>query len=94
MIENIVKNLILAKQEFVKNYSGSSHIQEIIPSSVSKEFELDENNLKLLHEFAQKNPIYTNSYETEILGNSFTVFEGDISLIHHLDKLIVVSLIF
>ena len=79
MIENIVNNLILAKQEFVKNYSGSSHIQEIIPSSVSKEFQLDENHLKLLHDFAQKNPIYKNSYETEILGNSFTVFEGDIN---------------
>ena len=79
MIENIVKNLVLAKQEFVKNYSGNSHIQEIIPNSVSKEFELDKNHLKLLHEFAQKNPIYTNSYETEILGNSFTTFEGDIN---------------
>ncbi len=79
MFDNIVKNLILLKQDFAKNYVGNAHIQEVIPLSVSKQFPLNLKHLELLHNFAQKNPIYFNSYEDEFAGISCIVYEGDIN---------------
>jgi len=32
MLDSLVQNLIKIKQDFAKNYAGSAHIQEIIPS--------------------------------------------------------------
>ena len=79
MLDEFIQNLIKIKQDFAKNYSGSAHIQEIIPSQVSKEFQMNENHLKQLHEFAEKNPIYLNSFKQNILGIPCTVYEGDIN---------------
>jgi len=63
MLDDLVKNLVLVKQEFAKNYTGSAHIQEVIPVSTSIQFPIDANHLEMLHDFAQKNPIYFNSFE-------------------------------
>ncbi len=79
MLSEIVSNLIKIKQEFAKNYAGSAHIQEVIPSLPSNEFPLDEDHLKSLHDFAQKNPIYFNSFEQEIAGVHCMIYEGDIN---------------
>jgi len=79
MLDELVKNLVHVKQEFAKNYTGNAHIQEVIPVSVSKKFFIDTNHLQLLHTFAQKNPIYFNSFEQEIAGILCTVYEGDIN---------------
>ena len=79
MYNGISDNLINIKQEFAKNYSGSAHIQEIIPSFVSKEFPLDRNHLAQLHMFAKKNPIYFNSFEKLISETTCVVYEGDIN---------------
>jgi hypothetical protein len=40
---------------------------------------MDENHLKQLHTFAEKNPIYLNSFEQNILGIPCVVYEGDIN---------------
>jgi len=79
MLGKIASNLIKIKQEFAKNYFGSAHIQEVIPSIPSNEFPLNRKHLKYLHEFAQKNPIYFNSFEQEITGIQCTIYEGDIN---------------
>lgn len=79
MFEELVANLVNIKQEFAKNYSGNAHIQEVIPSFISENFPIDENHLQLLHNFAQKNPIYFNSFEEVISGVSCIVYEGDIN---------------
>jgi len=79
MFDELVKNLVIVKQDFAKNYSGSAHIQEVIPVSVSKQFPVDTRDLESLHDFAQKNPIYFNSFEQEIAGILCTVYEGDIN---------------
>jgi len=79
MFDELVKNLVLVKQDFAKNYTGSAHIQEVIPVSVSKQFPIDTHHLEMLHDFAQKNPIYFNSFEQKIAGISCTVYEGDIN---------------
>lgn len=79
MLDDLVKNLVHVKQNFAKNYSGNSHIQEIIPSFVSEKFQLTPSHLQLLHDFAQKNPIYLNHYEENIDGVLCTVYEGDIN---------------
>jgi len=79
MIEDIAKNLCQLKQEFVKTYDGSSHIQEIIPISKSDSFPIEEKDLEMLHDFAEKNPIYYNSYQKEIGKIPCKVYEGDIN---------------
>lgn len=79
MLEDLVANLIFIKQKFAKNYSGNAHIQEIIPTSISTQFQIDSSHLQLLHDFAKKNPIYFNSFEQDIEGISCIVYEGDIN---------------
>ncbi len=79
MLDELIKNLILVKQDFSKNYAGSAHIQEVIPVSASKQFPIDAHHLVMLHDFAQKNSIYFNSFEQEISGILCTVYEGDIN---------------
>jgi hypothetical protein len=79
MLDSLVQNLVKIKQDFAKNYTGSAHIQEIIPSQISNSFPIDENHLKQLHTFAEKNPIYFNSFEEIISGVSCVVYEGDIN---------------
>ena len=79
MLDELIKNLVLVKQDFAKNYAGSAHIQEVIPVSVSEQLPIDAHHLAMLHDFAQKNPIYFNSFEQEIAGILCTVYEGDIN---------------
>jgi len=79
MLDELVKNLVLLKQDFAKNYTRRAHIQEVIPVSVSKQFPVDAHHLEMLHDFAQKNPIYYNSFEEKIAETSCIVYEGDIN---------------
>ena len=79
MIETVSKNLVKLKQAFRQSYSGSSHIQEVIPLEISDSFPIDQNILDTLHIFATKNPIYYNSYEQKINEINCIVYEGDIN---------------
>ena len=79
MIEDIARNLIQLKQEFRNIYSGTSHIQEVIPLSKSDSFPISQNDLNSLHLFVEKNPIYYNSYQQKINEIECIVYEGDIN---------------
>jgi len=79
MFDELVKNLVHLKQDFAKNYTGSAHIQEVTPVSASKHFPVDTHHLEILHDFAQKNPIYFNSFEQKIADISCIIYEGDIN---------------
>ena len=79
MLDDLVENLVLVKQNFAENYSGNAHIQEVIPTSTSQQFQIDSNHLKSLHEFAKKNPIYFNYFEQDFAGVPCVVYEGDIN---------------
>ncbi|NND86988.1 MAG: hypothetical protein HKM23_06680 [Nitrosopumilus sp.] len=79
MFDELIAKLILLKRSFAKKYSGSAHIQEILPTSSSNEINIDDNHLQILHDFANKNPIYFNSYDEKIDGVNCTVYEGDIN---------------
>ena len=79
MIEEISENLVNLKQEFRRTYSGTSHIQEIIPLSKSDDFPIGQNELDALHLFVRNNPIYYNSYEEKINQTECMVYEGDIN---------------
>jgi len=78
-VQDLSQNLCSLKKEFAKNYHGTSHIQEFIIDDASEKFPIDNDDLKSLHLFAQKNPIYYNSYTEQILGISCTIYEGDIN---------------
>ncbi|MFB5632386.1 MAG: hypothetical protein ACE5Q9_03550 [Nitrosopumilus sp.] len=79
MFDEIVQNLVSIKQDFAKNYSGNAHIQEVVPASTSEKFLIDEGHLQSIHKFAEKNPIYYNSYSEKIMGTDCIVYEGDIN---------------
>ncbi len=79
MFDEIINNLVSIKQNFAKNYSGNAHIQEVVPVTNSEKFPLDKTHLESLHEFGEKNPIYSNSFEEKILGTSCMIYEGDIN---------------
>ncbi len=79
MIDDLVANLVQIKQNFAQNYTGNAHIQEVLPLESKDELSIDSKHLEQLHLFAQKNPIYLNSYEQNILGYSCMVYEGDIN---------------
>ncbi|MDH5463791.1 MAG: hypothetical protein OEY17_03810 [Nitrosopumilus sp.] len=79
MIENLAKNLVELKNEFVKSYEGKSQIQEVIPKSNSELFQVTDAHLELLHEFATKNPIYYNFFEKKVGSIDCIVYEGDIN---------------
>ena len=79
MIQEMAENLVKLKQEFSRTYKGNSHIQEVIPLSKSNDFPLDGKHLEMLHSFAEKNPIYYNSFEQNIDSISCRVYEGDIN---------------
>ena len=79
MIEKLAENLVNLKKEFALKYEGNSQIQEIIPTSKSESFPVDQDKLNLLHEFATRNPICYNSFEKIIDDTSCIVYEGDIN---------------
>ena len=79
MIEDLAKNLIHLKQNFVKTYAGKSQIQEVIPTSTSDLFPILQQNLDLLHQFATMNPIYYNFFEETVGDTVCIVYEGDIN---------------
>lgn len=78
-MDDLIQKITALKQEFARKYSGSAHIQEILPSDPSDEFEINAEHLKKLHKFATKNPIYFNHYEDKISNTLCTVYEGDIN---------------
>jgi len=53
MIEDLAKNLIHLKKNFVNTYDGKSQIQEVIPLSTSDLFPIPKQNLDLLHQLQQ-----------------------------------------
>ena len=78
--DTLIKNLVQIKQNFAQNYQGNAHIQEVIPTMSSERFPIDSQRvLASLHNFAQKNPIYSECYRQKILGVDCTVYEGDIN---------------
>ncbi|RMW35587.1 MAG: hypothetical protein EA439_01245 [Nitrosopumilus sp.] len=79
MFDEIVQNLVSIKQDFAKNYSGNAHIQEVVPASNSEKFPFEEGHLQSIHKFAEKNPIYYNSYNEKILETDCVIYEGDIN---------------
>ena len=79
VIEKLAKNLVNLKKEFALNYEGTSQIQEIIPTSKSESFPIDQDKLNLLHDFTTRNPIYYNSFEKIIDNLPCIVYEGDIN---------------
>ena len=77
MIENLAKNLVELKKNFVGNYHGNSQVKEVIPNLKSDSFPVEQSHLELLHQFAKKNPIYYNSFDETIGDVPCTIYEGD-----------------
>ena len=77
MIETIAKNLVELKKEFAKTYWNKSYSRSL-PKSESKLFPINAEHLKLLHLFAEKNPIYYNSYEEKNWQEQYVLYMKEI----------------
>jgi len=75
----ISKNIVKLKEDFVKSYTGKSHIQEILPKNKTEFLPIDEKHLSLLHKFMENNPIYYDTSDIEICGVECRIFEGDLN---------------
>ena len=78
MNEILSKAIIMLKAEFVKRNESSSHIHEVIPT-LPESLSIDEQQLYMLHKFAESNSIYSNSYEMNILDTACKVYQGDVN---------------
>jgi len=70
----LARELCLLKKELSKTRGDAGSMQEIIPKAW-----FGTEDTRLLNLFAEKNPIYYNSYEERISGTDCIVLEGDIN---------------
>lgn len=73
----LAESIVKLKSEFVKTFKTKTPLYEVIPLTNSELLPIPDNDLKLLHKFAKNNPIYSNFFETRILGISCIVYGGD-----------------
>jgi len=78
MDKMLAEAIVTLKTEFMKRYEGGSHIHEIVPTS-SESLSINEQELEMLHKFAESNSIYTDSYEMEMLDTVCRVYQGDVN---------------
>jgi len=78
MDKTFAEAIVTLKTEFMKRYEGGSHIHEIVPTS-SESLSINEQELKMLHKFAESNSIYSDSYEMEMLDTVCRVYQGDVN---------------
>ena len=78
-METYSKSVCDLKREFVKVYKGNSHTTEILPNMSDKSFQIESQQLSLLHKFLNANPIYSNHISEKISKNDYTIFEGDLN---------------
>ena len=78
MDKTLAEAIVTLKTEFMKRNEGGSHIHEIVPTS-SESLSINEQELEMLHKFAESNSIYTDSYEMEILDTVCRVYQGDVN---------------
>jgi len=79
MNDLLTDGIVKIKTEFVRKYTNHSHLNEVLPLSSSELLSIDKNDLDMLHKFAEKNSIYSNSNDVEILGIPCRVYEGDLN---------------
>ena len=78
MDKTLAEAIVTLKTEFMKRNEGGSHIHEIVPTS-SESLSINEQELEMLHKFAESNSIYSDSYEMKILDTVCRVYQGDVN---------------
>lgn len=79
MYEYLARQISILKRILARDNSGSAHMQEILPIRASDLFPVDAEHLDMLHQFAEKNPLYHNSFRREMAGVECVIYEGDIN---------------
>ena len=78
MDKTLAEAIVTLKTEFMKRNEGGSHIHEIVPTS-SESLSINEQELEMLHKFAESNSIYSDSYEMKMLDTVCRVYQGDVN---------------
>jgi hypothetical protein len=69
----------MLKKNFVNTQRKVSLLSELIPLRYSEYLPIEEMTIERLHRFAQANPIYQGSHESNISNVPCRVYEGDIN---------------
>ena len=77
--KSLEEYISILKSEFVSSYDRNAHLYEALPNDASTIPEMSQKDLDALHKFAKLNPMYDNSYESNIAKVSCTIYEGDMS---------------
>ena len=77
--KSLEEYISILKSEFVSSYDRNAHLYEALPNDASVIPEMSQKDLDALHKFAKLNPMYDNSYESDIAKVSCTIYEGDMS---------------
>ncbi len=77
--DSIPRAIVELKNGFSKGTKVTSFFAEVIPLRKSERVPIDTGALESLHAFAEANPIYFRSFDSEVSGVQVRVYEGDIT---------------
>ena len=78
-MENLAEKICNLKYDFLDAYKGNSHTTEVLPKISSSELLIKDEYLLLLHDFLEKNPIYSNLMTQKFSETECIIFEGDLN---------------
>ncbi len=79
MFQNILKNFLEFKRQYIKEFKPTNIISEILPNEFSGFFPIDKQRLAKLHQFISSNPIYFKKTNISINNLNFTAYDGDVN---------------
>jgi hypothetical protein len=79
MFQNILKNFLEVKRQYIKKFKPTNIISEILPNEFSDFFPIDKQRLAKLHQFISSNPIYFKKTNISINNLNFTAYDGDVN---------------
>lgn len=79
MFQNILKNFLEVKRQYIKEFKPTNIISEILPNEFSGFFPIDKQRLAKLHQFISSNPIYFKKTNISINNLNFIAYDGDVN---------------
>lgn len=78
-LEGICSSITGLKNKYMRNFSPTSYVTEVIPCEHSTNLDVEQKVLDKLNLFAQNNPIYQKEIEIIIDGTICKSYQGDIN---------------
>jgi hypothetical protein len=79
ILEGICSSITGLKNKYMRNFSPTSYVTEVIPCEHSTNLDVEQKVLDKLNLFAQNNPIYKKEIEIIVDGTKCKSYQGDIN---------------